>query len=103
MQDYKNLTQGPGTGPLTWVITEDHGVCNDCDNATPEQIEQIKKDGFTDHFKMYDDDGELYYSGYSKPLNDVDGFEPLDDFGMPNAGCTEIKYRNATSGKYETL
>lgn len=101
--DYKELTQGPGGGPLTWVITEDHGICNDCKNATQEQIEQIKKDGFTEHFKMFDDDGELYYSGYGKSLKDVDGFDPLDDFGMPNAGCTEIKYKNEKTGEFETL
>ena len=93
--NYTNLTQNDNR-----VITQDHDICNDCDNATPEQIDQLKKDGFTEHFKMYDDDGELYYSGYSKP--DAD-FDPLDDFGMPNAGCTEIKYRNHLTGKYETL
>ena len=35
-------------------------------------------------------------------------FEPLDDFGMPNAGCTEIQYEsdpeiNHTGKKWETL
>ena len=39
-------------------------------------------------FKMFDDDGNLYYEGYSK-INYT--FEPLDDFGR-NAGCTEIHY-----------
>ena len=96
--NYTNLTQND-----TWVITQDHDVCNDSPNATPEQVAQLKKDGFTAHFKMYDDDGILYYSGYGKPLTDVEGFEPLDDYGMPNAGCTEIKYRDSVTGKYETL
>ena len=40
-------------------------------------------------FEIYDDDGELYYEGY---LVGGDGFEPLDDFGTPNAGATEIRY-----------
>ena len=40
-------------------------------------------------FKLYDDDGELYYSG--EIYGDYDGFEPLDDFGAPNDGCTAIK------------
>ena len=40
-------------------------------------------------FSLYDDDGELYYCGMI--YGDYDGFEPLDDFGSPNAGCTSIK------------
>ena len=51
-------------------------------------------------FRMYDDDGNHYYSGF---LIGGDGFEPLDDYGTPNAGCTEIKYREPGTGKYITL
>ena len=40
-------------------------------------------------FSMYDDDDNCYYEGML--YGDYDGFEPLDDFGMPNAGCTYIK------------
>ena len=45
-----------------------------------------------EQFRMFDDDGELYYSG--SIWGDYDGFEPLDDFGMPSAGCTGIQYKN---------
>jgi hypothetical protein len=41
-------------------------------------------------FQKFDDDMNLYYEG--KIVGDYDGFEPLDDFGMPNAGCTLIWY-----------
>lgn len=98
MIDYKNLTQNK-----TWVITKDHGVVEDCENATSEQVKQIIEDGFTEKFELYDDDEELYYSGYAKQTNDTDGFEPLDDFGMPNAGCTIIKYYNPKTFEFETL
>lgn len=37
----------------------------------------------------YDDDDVCYYMGIIG--GDYDGFEPLDDFCMPNAGCTYIK------------
>lgn len=94
--DYSNLTQND-----TWVITHDNGVCNDCERATQEQVDQIIADGFTASFKLFDDDGELYYTGYGKPLTEVEGFEPLDDFGMPNAGCTDIRYDNGDF--YESL
>ena len=39
-------------------------------------------------FKMYDDDGILCYRG--EIYGEYDGFEPLDDFGAPNDGCTAI-------------
>lgn len=55
-------------------------------------------------FKMYDDDNELYYTGRyigPEPLDEF-AFGPLDDYGMPNAGCTRIDYRS-DSGKWETL
>jgi len=40
-------------------------------------------------FSMYDDDDECYYMG--SIYGNYEGFEPLDDFGMPNSGCTMIK------------
>lgn len=95
-----NLTMGPGDAPINWVITYDHGVCNDCEDATQEQVDLLIKEGFTEPFRMFDDDGELYYSGYAKP--DAD-FDPLNNFGMPNAGCTEIQYYNSKTDQYETL
>ena len=63
-------------------------------------------------FRMLDDDGELYYEGrlIFHPKYDAPDmqFEPLDDFGMPNAGCTEIQYKsdpeiNHTGQEWETL
>lgn len=51
--------------------------------------EEIVKHPDAQRFEMYDDDTELYYEGY---LVGGDGFEPLDDFGEPNAGATEIWY-----------
>ena len=45
-----------------------------------------------EQFRMFDDDEELYYEGTI--WGDYDGFEPLDDFGMPSAGCTNIQYQN---------
>jgi len=83
-----------------WVITRDHYAekYNPEDNETgvmgprsitPAQIERLERgEGIT--FKMRDDDKELVYTG--KIIGDFDGFEPLDDFGMPNFGCTEICY-----------
>jgi len=45
-------------------------------------------------FRLKDGDGEIYYYGRSFTCDDDDAFEPLDGFGMPNAGCTDIEYYN---------
>jgi hypothetical protein len=39
---------------------------------------------------MLDGDGEIYYKGLI--VGDFTGFEPMDDFGTPNAGCVSIEY-----------
>jgi hypothetical protein len=47
-------------------------------------------------WKAYDDDGEHYYSGrYYAPKGTGREFAPLDDFCAPNAGATELRYRQA--------
>jgi hypothetical protein len=50
-------------------------------------------------FLMYDDDGVLYYEGRAKEV----GFEPLDNFGTPNSGCTSIKFLNPKTDEWEVL
>lgn len=50
-------------------------------------------------FRMYDDDEILYYEGYCT----AESFDPLDDFGCPNAGCTIIKYHNHRNREWETI
>lgn len=52
----------------------------------------------TERFRLYDDDGNLYYEGRS---DDSSSFDPLDDYGMPNAGAVDIRYLE--NGKWETL
>jgi hypothetical protein len=91
-----------------WVITEDHldprtevqdedhrdeiGVAGP-HGITSEAVLYVLKNGA--YFEMRDDDEIAYYRGYLAALpprkaDDFDGFEPLDDFGRGNAGCTEI-------------
>jgi hypothetical protein len=47
-------------------------------------------------FRIKDGDGEVYYEGVMV-VTDDDGeeteFRPLDDFGKPNAGATDIEYQ----------
>ena len=45
-------------------------------------------------FQLLDCDGEVYYEGY---LVGGDGMEPLDDYGTPAAGCTDIRFIRLTA------
>ena len=54
-------------------------------------------------FKMFDDDDVLCYEGYLyADKNSEDGFMPLDNYGMPDAGCTYVQYKNEI-GEWKTL
>lgn len=104
-----------------WIITQDHlhesflrdyGPSDDngtsdvgtlgphgCSKALQARLEA----GEGAEFRMHDDDGELYYSGRILYTGDSDGdveFAPLEDFGMPNAGCTRIYYRQKEPGNF---
>jgi hypothetical protein len=100
-----------------WIIDTDHiDAGHDASTIGPRNVSPLmenalqsdKKHGIP--FKMYDDDGELYYSGrILLNLSDPDAFEggeefaPLDDFGMPNAGCTSIHYQNTETKKWAAI
>ena len=57
--------------------------------------------------RMLDDDGEVHYEGLMHPdietiLDDGEAvFLPLDDFGMPNTGCTRLQLFE--KGKWEAV
>jgi hypothetical protein len=82
-----------------WIIDKDH-VGSDVGVRGPKRsndtLNAALSNGEGKPFRMYDDDGELYYEGrlvISKGDKDPEvEFRPLTDFGMPNAGATEIHY-----------
>jgi len=53
----------------------------------------------THKFKLLDDDGHVYFFGFS--TNDS-SFAPMDGIGACY-GCTEIHYKNKITGEYEIL
>ena len=95
-----------------WIIDIDHIADTDVPEGTnsnakgligprdaaPELIADLKRGkGF--QFKMYDDDGEKYYTGRGiADINSEDSedfcYGPLGDFGTPNAGAVLIKWTN---------
>ena len=89
--------------PYFWIIDRDHIADPKARMGTNDNAASIcggdlgltvtpEKYGFAlgirpSKFVIKDDDGISYYSG---TLWAGCGFEPLDDFGQPNAGATEI-------------
>ena len=72
--------------------------------TSEEERESVRagKAGKGTHFKLYDDDGILYYTGkFYGDADSEDAFQPLD-WATHNAGCTDIKYRQV-DGTYESL
>ena len=90
-----------------WVITADLLGDERSDVGTvgpsgcPFSAEHIERDG--SKFRMKDDDGEVYYEGRIILGEDEEWFGPLDDFGMPNAGCTSIEYYNEHKSEWEVI
>lgn len=97
-----------------WIITKDH-LANNFDDLKStvgimgpadlnKNIEGLLKKKWGLEFKLFDDDGELYYEGRflsEHGLKDDAIMSPLDDFGGPDSGCTYIQY--FIDGKWETI
>lgn len=85
-----------------WIITKD--FINESDwnpqvGTTGSQGEPDKENSV--RFRLKDDDDTVYYEGLCDDSSSEEAFEPLDDFGMPNDGCTSIEYFE--NGKWEVL
>jgi len=73
---------------MAWKITKAHMACA-LDSVGVAS--RNWREGLTAplRFRMRDDDGAVYVSGVCTPETE---FEPLDDYGMPGLGCTEIEF-----------
>lgn len=91
-----------------WVITRDHLEDKAVTIIGPGESEywrsvasneegalKVLSDPSRKRFQMLDDDGNIYYEGYMVYgwSGQTTGFEPLDEYGAPNAGCTTIRYQ----------
>ena len=82
-----------------WLIYESFIEGSNIEEATTVEVvgprgisdenEQKLKAGEGTGFELYDDDDNLYYKG--RLIGDFEGFEPCDDYGMPNAGAVHTK------------
>lgn len=62
--------------------------------AKAARVEQFKAT-LNFEFRLYDDDGELYFTGLCLDLDQQDGdsaFQPLD-WATADSGCTRMDYR----------
>ena len=85
-----------------WIIEKDFILANGYTSTGiegPSNAPVPTKFNNGAEFRMLDDDENIYYTG--KIFGDYDGFEPLDDFGMPYAGCVDIQYKE--DGKWTSL
>lgn len=84
---------------IIFIIDKDHindGEYNGLTFGDTKGFEQF----LTEKFKLYDDDGNLYYEGRASNQDDEVAFEPLD-WAMADSGCTDIKY--LYKGKWQSL
>ena len=111
-----------------WIIDKDHlkdpndpGERDEAGTMGPSdapdelcrRLQLKSKPGQT--FRLYDDDGELYYTGriLFEPIDgepvtietadEEDAFGPLWDFGAPNAGANDLRYFGTRNGERRWL
>ena len=87
-----------------WIIDNEVPNVTGSRNAPVSLLSRLEK-GEGERFRMLDDDEELVYEGrilFDGEPEGEDEFAPLDSYGMPNAGCTIIQYRNK-AGEWESL
>jgi hypothetical protein len=84
-----------------WTITRDFleqpGAVGTC---SPD-FQDSKASLLKHRFRLLDGDGKVYYEGRSDDCDSQQAFEPLDDFGVGFAGCTEIRY--FANGSWQAL
>lgn len=86
----RGMFDGPTTAKYRWVITKDR-IDGGASKGTegPSNMDRAIKSNRA-HFVIKDDDGNTYYEG--DIYGEFDGFEPLSDYGTPNAGASAIFY-----------
>jgi len=87
------MFQDPELATYRWIITKDHtedpdSMNNAAGTTGPHNLDpDLKSNPST--FSLYDDDDICYYEGML--YGEFEWFEPMDDYGLPNAGCVKMK------------
>lgn len=75
------------------------------DDAEKARLRDIWTAECTDEFRLLDGDGEVYYEGVCKDLDDQreeSAFEPLD-WSNRRDGCTSMEYRKKGATEWRQL
>ena len=91
-----------------WAVTYDHLEGKESKVSGPRGVtlshSEIVNHPDAQKFRMLDDDGNVYYTGFCIVGGEYESdFAPLDDYGAPNAGCTGIQYQDGPNGSWEYL
>lgn len=84
-----------------WEINRDHLESKRVNFIGPKGAVEANRTRCTIPFRLYDDDGTLFYSG--RMSDDCEGHEPLYDFGMPAAGAVRLDMLDMRSKRWERL
>jgi hypothetical protein len=103
----ETTTKGKTMSEYNWTITVDEiddgsAVGTVGPHDADMTHDEIKNHPDRKHFMLYDDDGIHYYSGFYVGDDSDNLFPPLEGFGLPHAGCTDLRYRGE-DGKYRGL
>ena len=77
-----------------WIIDKDYFD----GTSTGETFGMEVPEGEGEEFRLYDDDNNLMAVG--RIVGNYDGFEPIDDIGEGNWGCTGIRYKGVNGWQY---
>jgi hypothetical protein len=90
LREQESIDEKTQLAAYRWKITKDHIDDGEAKGVEGPRLHDPTIKTNRQHFVLKDDDGITYYEG--EIYGDYDGFEPLDDFGAPNAGCARIYY-----------
>jgi hypothetical protein len=90
---------------MAWYINEITEEIGDPKNfkeiLSYHWVEEKHRQKAIHRFRILDDDGVIYYYGFSTSCDTESAFSPLDDYALPNDGATIIEYY--CNGKWEEL
>ena len=76
-----------------WIIEEDFIDYGEAVGVYGPRGAVKPSPGVGSKFRLLDGDGVVYAKGrFVGDAGSEDAFGPLDDYGMPNWGCTSIEY-----------
>lgn len=91
-------------GVIMWKIIRDYQATRNKTKPNKPQSEDWNEEEAKNihlyKFRLLDEFGKVYCCGVCDSSEDIRAFEPLDDYGIPYLGCTNIEYKDETYNEY---